>query len=153
MASAYSLAEHAEPLCDPATKKGQVQLSYLYNTYGVVELQHHNLHLAENWFQKVYAIRKQHLGELDINTVAVRMNSVLVLLDQKRYHDAIQDLDRLRNLLPSMPDLPVRMSSGVYDYLGVACFRLGKPDEAWNHIQQSIEMTKETVPLFSQGSG
>lgn len=153
MKSAQSLAEHAESLCDPTTEKGQVQLSYLHNTYGVVRLQHRNLESAENWFRKVYDIRKKYLGETDINTVAVMLNFILVLLDQKRYHDAIGDLKPLRNLLPTMPDLPPRMASGVYDFLSIACFQLGRLDEAWEHIQQSIEMTRETVPPYSQGSG
>ena len=153
MKSAQSLAEHAESLCDPTTKRGQVQLSYLQNTYGVVRLHHRDFESAENWFRRVYDIRKKYLGENDINTVAVKLNLILVLLDQKRYQDAIEDLKPLRSLLSTMSDVPPRMASGVYDFLSVACFRLGRLDEAWEHIRRSIDMTKDTVPLYSPGSG
>ena len=153
MKLAQSLAEDAEPLCDAATDRGKVQLSYLYNTYGVVQLQHQNIDSAETWFKQVYDIRRRHLGDLDINTVAVRLNFILVLLDKKRYEEAMTDLNALRELLPSMPELPVRMASGVFDFLSVACFRSGDFDDAWSHIQTSIKMTEQSVPPISQGSG
>lgn len=153
MAKALSLAQEAEILCDVNTKEGKKQLSYLYNTYGVVKLQHDDLSSAKQWFQRAYDIRKEHLGEFDVNTVAVKFNFVLVLLNEKRYTEAIDDLKPLRNLVLNKPDLPTRIASSVYDFLCIACMHLAKLDEAWDYIQISIDMTKDSVPLYSQGSG
>lgn len=154
MRKAFDLAADTEAYCDPQTRDGQVKLSYIYNTYGVVKLQHQDNVAAGQWFQKAYQIRRQHLGELDVNSVAARGNSMLVLLNQQRYNEIADTLTPVRDLLKTiLSHLPIRMTCTIFDQLAMAFFFLGRYDEAWDHIQESVRLSKDTLPVYSQGSG
>lgn len=153
MRKAHDLAHEAEAFCDSITEKGKVQLSYLYNTYGVIDMQHEDLESAKTWFQRAFHIRKEYLGECDVNTVAVKMNLVLVLLNEKRYTEARDELAPLMSQMSTMSQLPTRITSGVFDFLSIVSIQMGKFNEAWDYIQKSIDMTRDTVPHYSQGSG
>ena len=154
MKKAFDLAVDTEAHCNRETIEGLVKLSYIHNTYGVVKLQHQDNVAAGNWFQKAYQIRRQHLGELDINTVAARGNLMLVLLNKQCYNEIIDTLTPARNLLTtSLSHLPVRMTCTIFDQLAMAFYFLSRYDEAWYHIQESVRLSKDTLPMYSQGSG
>lgn len=154
MKKGFDLAVDTEDFCDRQTRDGQLKLSYLHNTYGVVNLQHQDNVAAGEWFQKAYQIRRQYLGELDVNTVAVRGNFMLVLLNEQRYSEIVDTLTPARDLLTTtLSHLPTRMTCTIFDQLAMAFFFLGKYDEAWDHMQESIRLSKDTLPMYSQGSG
>lgn len=154
MRKALGLAQDTEAFCDAQTRDGLVKRSYLYNTYGVVKLQHQDNVAAGEWFQKAYQIRRQHLGETDANTVAVRGNLMLVLLGEERYSEIVDTLTPVRDLLTTaLSHIPIRMTSTIFDQLAMAFFYLGRYDEAWDHIQESVRLSKDTQPMYSQGSG
>ena len=68
------VSQSAEPFCDLNTNSGRLQASYLYNTYGVVALQHKDDKTAWGWFQRCLDIRVELLGEYEVNTYTVRGN-------------------------------------------------------------------------------
>lgn len=53
----------------------------------------------------------------------------------------------------SLAYLPVRVKCPIYDHLAMAYLGLGQLQEAWNHMQMSIDLSKDELPMFSQGSG
>ena len=154
MGKAFRLAQDTEPFCTPEIESYQVKLSYIFNTYGVVKLQHQDNDAAKEWFQRTYQIRKQYLGELDVNTVAVRGNIMMVLMNEHRYQEIVETLLPVRDLVPStLSHLPIRLAATIFDQLAIAFMNLGRYDEAWQHMQKSVKMSKDTSGIYSQPSG
>ncbi len=154
MATALKMAQMAESACDLTTNDGRLQVAYLYNTYGVVALQHKDDRAAWDWFQKCLDIRMEFPGETNVNTVAVRGNQMLVLLNEKRFAQVVETLLPFRNRLDTgMAHIPARVKTGMFDQLSMAYMGLGQLDEAWTHLQISMDMSKQSnLPMLSQGS-
>lgn len=154
MAKALKLAQVVESFCDLNTNHGRLQVSYLYNTYGVVALQHKDDKAAWDWFQKCLDIRMELLGEYEVNTCAVRGNQTFVLLNEKRYDQVVQRLLPFRDrAFTVMADLPIRVKTPIFDQLAMAYMSLGQFDEAWTHLEVSMGLSKEdNLPMLSQGS-
>jgi hypothetical protein len=154
MATALSLAQLAEPFCDLNTNEGRLQASYLYNTYGVISLQHKDDKAAWDWFQKCLDIRTEILGEYEVNTCAVRGNQTFVLLNEKKYEEVVQRLLPFRDrAFTTMADVPVRVKTPIFDQLAMAYLSLEQFDEAWTHLQISMDLSKQdNLPMHSQGS-
>ncbi|CAH0023367.1 unnamed protein product [Clonostachys rhizophaga] len=135
MTTALTLAQAAEPFCDLKTDDGQVGVSYLYNTYGVIALQYKDDKAAWGWFEKSLDIRTRLLGEYN-------------------YTEIIQRLMPFRDrAFTVMADHPVRIKNPIFDQLAMAYLGLGQFDEAWSHLNISMDLSKEdNLPMFSQGS-
>lgn len=153
MADAYDICRNTEFLCDIVTKQGAVNMSYIYNSYGVVEMQHENYIVARNWFDKVYEIRQEHLGSGDLNTVGPQLNILLILLYDGKYQEALDRLPLVEELFSKVPDPGDRLLSLIPEVRSTSYMHLGRLNEAWDELQVSIEMTKYRVKLYSQGSG
>jgi tetratricopeptide (TPR) repeat protein len=154
MEKALHVAECSEcELRDEATPEADLQLAFLYNTYGVIKMQHGETSAAESWFRQVKELRQRHLNDADVLVIGVTMNLVLLLLNQMRLNEAIATLAKCREAIALAKNIPVRLESGIDDLLAEAHLFSGNYDEAWNFIQRSIEMTRQSVPEESQGSG
>jgi len=89
MAQSLELIEDTEPYCDISTLEGQIQLTYLENSRGIIALQHQKHVEARQWFSKAEAVRKKSLGNYDVNTVAVQGNLALTLINERKWEDLI----------------------------------------------------------------
>ncbi|KAJ8133572.1 hypothetical protein O1611_g62 [Lasiodiplodia mahajangana] len=139
MEKALVLARCAEQQVQGNGAEADLQRGALYNTYGVVALQHGNHGEAETWFRRTKLLRERHMS----NT------HVLVI----RAQDVIDELTQMRKAIDENETLPIRDRSAVDDFLAEAHLFLGNYDTAWMHLQRSISMTRDSVPLESQGSG
>lgn len=153
MEKALNMARCAEQQLRGDNAEAVLQRATLYNTYGVVALQHGDHDAAEKWFRQTKALRECHMSGAHVLVVGATLNLVLLLLNQMRAQEAIEELTQKREAINRDETLPVRYRSGVDDFLAEAHLFLGHYDTAWECLQRSIAMTRETVPLESQGSG
>ncbi|KAF4447328.1 TPR-like protein [Fusarium austroafricanum] len=153
MDKALTLARCAEQQLKGNSAETTLQRASLYNTYGVVALQHGEFDAAETWFRETQTLRERHLTTSHALVVGVTLNLVLLLLNQMRPEDAVGELKKRDEEIKQDLTLPIRYRSGVDDFLAEAYLFLGHYDIAWECLQRSIAMTRETLPLESQGSG
>ena len=153
MAKSLSLINDTEPFCDASTTNGQIQLSYLQNARGLIALQHQQQAEARSWFESAFAVRKQYLGELNVNTVAVQGNLALTLVNERRWEDSIAFNEPRRASIEQILHIPVRLRSSIYDVLCSAYLETGQLDKAWEAIEASTRMVKDVIPVYSQLTG
>lgn len=155
MAKSLDLIKETEFYCDLRTRDGQLQLSYLDNNRGIIAMQHQQQDEAREWLTKAEAVRKQYLGELNVNTVATQGNIALTLINQRRWQDLI-DYNEPRARLEasgSLSHIPVRLRSPIYDILSLAYLETNNLDKAWIAIETSTNLTANVIPVYSQYSG
>ncbi|KAH6973791.1 hypothetical protein BKA56DRAFT_106799 [Ilyonectria sp. MPI-CAGE-AT-0026] len=153
MEKALNMAKCAEQQLRGDNAETALQRAILYNTYGVVALQHGDFDAAETWFRKTKSLRECHLSSAHVLVVGVTLNLILLLLNQMRAQEAVEELTQKGEAIDQDETLPVRYRSDVDDFLAEAHLLLSHYDTAWECLQRSIAMTRETVPLESQGSG
>lgn len=153
MERALDLAKSAEPLCDRSTPKGALQRSYLSNTYAVIELQHQNTSGALQLFKETYDIRKAQLGEYHANTLAIKTNVALAMLGNLQFQEVVTFLEPDKDTMPTLSDIPARITAGVFWYLAMAHYLLGSNTLAWDTLQQAIDMLRAEQSEDSQLTG
>lgn len=153
MAKFLSLIEDTEPFCDISNSKGQLQLSYLHNARGIIALQHQQQAEARSWFERAFTVRKQHLGELDVNTVAVQGNLALTLVNERCWVDLIAFNEPRRDSIEGLLHIPMRLRSPIYDLLSLAYLETKQLDKAWEAIETSTNLVKNVIPVYSQLNG
>ncbi|KAK7397760.1 hypothetical protein QQX98_012874 [Neonectria punicea] len=62
MARCEEVSHFAESLCDLSSAQGQIDLSYIYNSYGIIGFQHDKIEESLNWFEKARKLRVDNLG-------------------------------------------------------------------------------------------
>lgn len=153
MAKSLDITHSTEPFCDTSTKEGKIQLSYLQNNIGLIELQHQKQEEARRWFQAAEAVRKKYLGDSDINTVAVQGNLALTLINERKWEDLIAFNEARNEAIRDKSHIPIRLRSSVYDLLSLAYLETGELDKALEAIDTSVELNKDSLPVYSQHSG
>lgn len=155
MAQFLELIEDTEPYCNISSREGQIWLTYLENSRGIIALQHQKQVEARQWFSKAEAVRKESLGDLDVNTVAVQGNLALTLINERKWEDLIA-FDEPRAALDAagqLDHIPVRLRISIYNLLSLAYLETGRLDEAWAAIEKSTQLAVDVVPVYSQLSG
>ena len=153
MAKSLSLINDTELFCDASKTNGQIQLSYLHNARGLIALQHQQQAEARSWFEDAFAVRRKHLGELNVNTVAVQGNLALTLINERRWEDLITFNEPRRASIEQISHIPIRLRSPIYDLLCSAYLETGQLDKAWEAIETSTNMVKDVIPVYSQLNG
>lgn len=155
MAQAHQLCKLAEHYCDPTSKQGQVDLSYLYNSYGIIEFQHDRLEDAMVWFEKSHSLRKENLEPSDINVGHPMMNKAMVLRAMKRYDDALAMLHDLMLFVRTHGYSGTRLDMGAHSNSCPILIFLGRLDEAETELKISETFFRDDPnwPMQSQMGG
>ena len=155
MAQSLELIEEAEPYCDISTREGQIQLTYLENSRGIIALQHQKHEEARKWFSKAEAVRKKYSGDRDANTVAAQGNLALTLINERKWQLLIA-FDEPRAEMDAagqLDHIPVRLRISIYNLLSLAYLETNMLDEAWAAIEKSSQLAVDIIPVYSQLSG
>lgn len=153
ISQAIQLTRETEFLCDTSTRQGSINMSFLYNNYGVIEMQHGDYTKSREWFEKTTELRRKQLGDTDMHTVYSKLNTGLVLLYDGKFTEALGLVELVEEVARRIPNTNDRLLSTFHDFRAIAYLNMGKLDEAWKELQLSIQMTNSRVKLYSQGSG
>lgn len=151
MERSVELAKFAERFCDMNTKEGRVDMSYLFNTYGVVSYQHNDTVKALQWYERALKLRQENLSPQDENIGHVQMNICFTLADMKRYNEAMMQLNASEKFIAQIPDATPRLRAGIIYHKASTLMALGRLDEAEEAFTRSRGIQLED-PHFSMNS-
>ncbi|KAK7429920.1 hypothetical protein QQZ08_003542 [Neonectria magnoliae] len=124
MARCEEVSHFAESLCDPSSTQGQIDLSYIYNSYGIIGFQHGKIEESLNWFEKARKLRVDNLAPTDENIAHVEMYMCFVLRALRRYEDTLVHLDQLAERVKKIPNATMRLRAGVAGQRDTVCTAL-----------------------------
>jgi tetratricopeptide (TPR) repeat protein len=155
MAQAHHLCSLAEQYCDLSSRQGRVDMSYLYNSYGIIEFQHDRLEEAMAWFEKSHTLRKENLEPRDVNVGHPMMNKAMVLRAMRRYEDALAMLQELMVFVKNSGHLGTRLDMGSHANASPILIFLGRLDEAEKElgITETFFRDDPKWPMQSQLGG
>lgn len=152
MARCEEVSKFAETFCDISTAQGQVDLSYIYNSYGIIGFQHNHIEESFNWFKKAHQLRVDNLPPTDENIYHVEMNMCFVLRAMRQYKEALIHLEKLVERVNQIPNATLRLRAGVISHKVPVYLSLGMSDEAESALNEALAM-KKSDPNWSRNSG